>query len=132
MASNALLPFEGKTVLITGGSKGIGGATSLLLAKQGANVAFNYSSDTASADALITQIGDAKRCLALKADAGSVPEIEKMVASTVAKFGKIDILIPCAGVLQMKGLTDTSEEDFNHTYDLNVRGPYFLAQVSLA
>ena len=129
MASNAL-PLHGKTVLITGGTKGIGGATSLLLANQGANVAFNYSSDSASADALVTRIGDAKRCLALKADAGSVSEIEKMVASTVERFGKIDVLVPCAGILLNKGLSDTTEKDFDRTYDLNVRGPFFLAQVS--
>ena len=128
MASTTL-PFSGKTVLITGGSKGIGGATSLLLAKQGANIAFNYSSDSAAANELVDKIGDAQRCLALKADASSISAIEKIVALTVEKFGKIDILIPCAGVLAMKGLEDTTEEDFDKTYNLNVKGPYFLAQV---
>ena len=128
MASSTL-PFSGKTVLITGGSKGIGGAISLLLAKQGASIAFNYSSDTAAADALVNKIGDTQRCLALKADASSLPGIEKIVALTVEKFGKIDILIPCAGILPMRGIEDTTEEDFDKAYNLNVKGPYFLAQV---
>lgn len=123
------LSLAGKTVLITGGSKGIGGATSLLLAQQGANVAINFSSDAAATDALIAKTGAPERCIAIKGDASSVPEIEKMVAATVEKFGKIDLLIPCAGILPMKDLEHTSEEDFTKTFDLNVKGPYFLAQV---
>ena len=123
------LSLAGKTALITGGSKGIGAATSLLLAKEGANVAINFSSDAAAADALITKTGAPERCIAVKGDAGSVPEIDKMVAGTVEKFGQIDLLIPCAGILPMKDLEHTSEEDFTKTFDLNVKGPYFLAQV---
>ena len=125
------LALAGKTALITGGSKGIGAATSLLLAEQGANVAINFSSDAAAADALIAKTGAPERCIAVKGDAGSVPEIEKMVAATVEKFGQIDLLIPCAGILPMKDLEHTSEEDFTRTFDLNVKGPYFLAQVCI-
>lgn len=123
------MSLAGKTALITGGSKGIGAATSLLLAKEGANVAINFSSDAAAADALIEKTGAPERCIAIKGDAGSVPDIEKMVAATVEKFGQIDLLIPCAGILPMKDLEHTSEEDFTKTFNLNVKGPYFLAQV---
>ena len=54
-----------------------------------------------------------------------------MVKATVDKFGKIDILIPNAGILLMKDVKSTSEEDFDKIYALNVKGPYFLVQVSL-
>ncbi|KAL9124802.1 MAG: hypothetical protein Q9217_005910 [Psora testacea] len=124
-------PLAGKTVLITGGTKGIGGATSLLLANQGANIAINYCSDSASADALLDIIGRPEHCLAIKADAGSIPGIEKMVAATVEKFGKIDILIPCAGVSPMKDLEHTTEDVFERTIALNVKGPYFLVQKAI-
>ena len=120
--------LSGKTALITGGSKGIGAATSLLLAKNGANVAINYSSDSAAAEKIVQQIG-ADKCIAIKGDAGSVSDIELMVDQTVKKFGKIDVLIPCAGVLVMKSLEQTSEADWEKSYRLNVKGPYFLSQV---
>ena len=51
-----------------------------------------------------------------------------MVAATVGRFGKIDVLIPSAGVLPMKDLEHTTEEDFERTLALNVKGPYFLVQ----
>lgn len=120
--------LAGKTALITGGSKGIGAATSLLLAKHGANVAINYSSDSSAAESIVNQIGTGQ-AIAIKGDAGSISDIENIVQRTVAKFGKIDILIPCAGVLPMKDLESTTEADFDATTRLNSKGPYFLVQV---
>lgn len=117
----------GKTALITGGSKGIGAATSLLFAKHGANVVINYVSDDASANELVKTMGE--RALAIKGDAGSIPDIERIVSDTVKRFGKIDILVPCAGMLLMKNLEHTTEQDFDNLMRLNVKGPYFLSQV---
>ncbi len=122
-------PLAGKTALITGGSKGIGAATSLILAKSGANVAINYSSDSSAAEDLAKQIGPEKSLL-IQGDAGSIPDIERMVSETVNRFGKIDIVIPCAALLLMKTLEATTEADFDKSFHLNVKGPYFLCQVS--
>lgn len=114
--------------MVTGGSKGIGAATSLLLAQHGANVVINYSSDSSAADEIVKKIGD-DRALAIKGDAGSMSAIEHMISETVKRFGKIDILIPCAGMLLMRDLEHTTEEDFDNLMRLNIKGPYFLAQV---
>ncbi len=127
------LPFtmsslSGKTALITGGSKGIGAATALLLAKNGANVAINYSSDASAAEKIVNEIG-ADKAIAIKGDAGSLLDIESVLDQTLQRFGKIDVLIPCAGILPMRSLEQTTEEDYDSAMRLNVKGPYFLAQV---
>lgn len=122
--------FCRQSCLITGASKGIGKATALRFAQGGANVVINYNSDAKSADALVQQLGGDK-ALAVQADVSKVAEIEKLVNATVNKFKKIDILVPCAGMLPMSPLEATTEELFDQIFSLNVKGPYFLCQVSI-
>lgn len=126
-------PLAGKVALITGASKGIGKETALLLSSLGAKVVINYSSDSKPADELVAQIG-ADKAIAIKADAGNVQELERLVDETVKwkeGNGRIDILVPNAASSALgKGLVETSEEDFDRAMGLNVKGPYFLVQVS--
>lgn len=122
------MSLAGKVALITGASKGIGKATALRLARDGARVVINYSSDKQAADEVVQQIGDS-HAVAIKADASKVSDIEFLVKQTVDLLGRIDILIPCAGMLPMSPLEATSEELFDKIFALNVKGPYFLAQV---
>ncbi|KAL8749510.1 MAG: hypothetical protein Q9184_006783 [Pyrenodesmia sp. 2 TL-2023] len=120
-------PLAGKIAIITGASKGIGKATALRLAKDGASVVINYSSDATSAEEVIQAIG-ADRAIAVQADVSIISEIEKLVKQTVDKFGKIDIVIANAAVAPVKDLEHTTEEDFDAVMALNVKGPYFLCQ----
>lgn len=124
----AALSLTGKVALVTGGSKGIGRATSLRLAREGANVVINYSSSSAAANEVVSEIGN-DRAIAVQANAGSVKDIEKLIAATVEKWGRIDILVPCAGVMKLNELSNVTEEQFDETFNLNVKGPLFLAQV---
>lgn len=124
-------PLAGKVALITGGSKGIGKATALRLAKDGANVVINYASDANAAEEVVKEIGN-NRCFAIKADAGSIAGVETLVKETIDRFGKIDILIPNAGVLPMMDLEHTTEDMFDRAITVNVKGPYFLCQVGTA
>ncbi len=119
--------LTGKVAIVTGGSKGIGAATCLALAKAGASVVLNYSSDATTANHVVEQIGK-DRALAIKGDAGSLTFIEDLVKQTVDMFGKIDIVIPNAGVLPMNNLETTTEATFDKCFALNVKGPYFLVQ----
>lgn len=114
--------------LLTARNLGIGKATAIRLAEDGASVVINYASDSAAANEVVEKIGG-NRAIAVQADAGSVSGIETMVQATVKHFGKIDILVPNAGILPMKDLKSTSEHDFDQIYNLNVKGPYFLVQV---
>lgn len=122
------MSLSGKVVLITGASKGIGKATAQRLASEGASVVLNYNTDAASANELVQEIGQ-DRALAVQADASKLPDLDRLVDATVAKFGKIDVLIPNAGIMPMRDLEHTTEEDFDRIYNITVKGPYFLAQV---
>jgi 3-oxoacyl-[acyl-carrier protein] reductase len=122
-------PLDGKVAIVTGGSKGIGKATVLQLVADGAKVVVNYSSSAAAADELVAQIG-ADKAIAIKADAGNVEEIGKVVDGTMKKFGKIDIIVACAGVMHLQELDKVTEDEYDTTFALNVKGPLFLAQVS--
>lgn len=118
----------GKVAIVTGASKGIGKSTALSLAAAGASVIVNYSSDEAAANQVVQSIGGSKRAVAVKADVSTVSGVDALVRKTMETFGKIDILIANAGVLPMKDLEHTTEEDFDRTFALNVKGPYFLCQ----
>ncbi|CAI6334684.1 unnamed protein product [Periconia digitata] len=124
-------PLLNKTALITGGSRGIGAAVSLHLASLGAKIVVNYSSNSRAADALVSQIG-ADKAVAIQADAGNLQDVERLVQETISwehGNGKIDILIPNAAIgLLTCTLDKTSEEDYDRSMTLNVKGPYFLCQ----
>lgn len=122
------MSLTGKVAIITGSSAGIGKATALRLASEGASIIINYRSNATAANAVVQEIGE-DRALAVKADVSKLPDLDHLVNETVARFGKIDVLILNAGILPLKDLEHTTEEDFDATYNLMVKGPYFLAQV---
>lgn len=126
--------LQGKVAVITGGSKGIGKAASIALARLGATVVINYSSDEEAAQGVLAEIqklgtGEARL---VRADASTLDGVQSLVKQTVDAYSKIDVLIPNAGVLPMKDLEHTTEADFDKTFAINVKGPYFLAQVSIS
>ncbi|GAD93500.1 hypothetical protein CHGG_02131 [Paecilomyces variotii No. 5] len=125
--SSPLNRLAGKVAIVTGASRGIGKAIALQLGSLGANVVVNYASSSSAAEEVVEKIGK-DRAISVKADTSKISEIEKLVATTIQKFGKVDILIPNAGSMPMRDLAHTTEEDFDGAIALNVKGPYFLAQ----
>lgn len=121
-------PLSGKVALVTGGSKGIGRAISLRLARDGAKVVVNYSNDSSAAKEVISLIGE-EDATAIKADAGNVEEISRLVDTAVEKYGKIDILVACTATMKLNELENVTGTEFDQTFNLNVKGPLFLAQV---
>jgi 3-oxoacyl-[acyl-carrier protein] reductase len=87
------MSLAGKVFLITGASKGIGRATVERVAADGGSVVINYLSDSKAADELVSKIGP-DRALAVQADVSKLPDIERLVAGAVEKFGKIDVVMP--------------------------------------
>ncbi|MEG2085042.1 MAG: 3-oxoacyl-ACP reductase FabG [Clostridia bacterium] len=114
-----------KTVLITGGARGIGKACVIAFAKLGYNVVvgYNTSGELAQQTVLEAQSFGAN-AIAIKADISSFEQTKKMVAEACAKFGNIDILVNNAGVALQKLLIDCTEEDYNKIFDTNLRGVF--------
>lgn len=127
-------PLQSKTALVTGASKGIGRATAERLARDGAFVIVNYATDKAGALAAVGTISQGGgRAVALQGDVSTVAGIKALFTGVdkVLKdggFKALDILVNNAGVYPMGTLETTTEEDFDRTFAVNVKGLFFTTQ----
>jgi NAD(P)-dependent dehydrogenase (short-subunit alcohol dehydrogenase family) len=120
--------FEGKTVVVTGGNSGIGLATAKLFHDEGAKVAVS-GRDQKTLDEAVKIIGG--DTLAVKADVSKLSDIDKFYAQVTAKFGKIDAIFANAGIAKFAPAATTSEQFFDETFDINVKGLYFTLQKAI-
>jgi 3-oxoacyl-[acyl-carrier protein] reductase len=122
--------LSGKTALVTGASRGMGRATALELAKAGAQVLVHYSASPKEAEAVVAEIRKTgARADALQADL-STPDGAHKLAAQVREIvgGRLDILVANAGVAKSASIEDTTVEDFDRLFAVNVRAPFFLIQ----
>ncbi|ENN6811572.1 glucose 1-dehydrogenase [Vibrio fluvialis] len=122
-----------KVVIVTGGSRGIGAATSKLLAKQGYAVCVNYRANQASADQVVGAITDmGGRAFAMQADVANEQEVEALFAATHQRFGVVTHLVNNAGILDKQSrLADMSLERFNHVMNTNVTSCFLCCREAL-
>ncbi len=129
-ASNKL---QGKVALITGGDSGIGRATGILFAKEGANVAFIYlneENDAREASRLIHQTGQG--CLPLAGDIGDEKFCQQAVEQVVREFGQLDILVNNAAEQHPKdSIEEISEEQLERTFRTNIFSFFFMTKAAL-
>lgn len=120
--------LSGKTAIVTGARRGIGRAIALALAKEGANVVVSDISqkDCRKVVGEIERMG--RRGLALKCDVSSSDDVEDMVKRTVAKFGRVDILVNNAGILTFKPFLELTDEDWDKTLNVNLKGQFLCAR----
>lgn len=110
---------------MTGASRGIGRAIALKLAREGANIAFNYLSDDEHADSLTKEIEAAGvAAMAFKADIRDFDQVQKMREAIAEKFGEFDILINNAGILKDAALMMMTQEDWQSVIDTNLTGMF--------
>jgi len=114
-----------KTALVTGGSRGIGAGIVRRLAADGANVAFTYVNGKEQAEALVKEIeATGRKAVAIQADAANAEAVTAAVETTVAKLGTLDILVNNAGVGTFATIDQATIEDFDKTFNINVRAVF--------
>jgi 3-oxoacyl-[acyl-carrier protein] reductase len=129
MAMNGTL--AGKVALITGGSRGIGAGIVKRLAREGAVVAFTYSSAAQKADEVVAEVEAAGgRALAIQADSADAQAVQRAVEQAVSALGRLDIFVNNAGILLRGGLDTYALEDFDRMVAVNVRAVFVGAQAA--
>ncbi len=125
------MSLQGNVALVTGGSRGIGRAVCLELARQGAAVAVNYAGNSAAAEETVEQC----RALgveaeAFRADVADPAACDALIAAVKERFGRLDILVNNAGIARDGLLMTAKEEDFSQTLDTNLKGAYFCTKAA--
>ena len=121
-----MIDLSGKTALVTGGSRGIGKAIVLRLARQGADVAFSYRGNTDAANATAAEVESlGRRALAVQADAKEQQGAESLVKAVLEAFGKIDILVNNAGITRDDLIMRMKAEDWTDVLETNLFGAFW-------
>ncbi|HEX6647901.1 MAG TPA: 3-oxoacyl-ACP reductase family protein [Pyrinomonadaceae bacterium] len=126
------LGLADRVALVTGGSRGIGKAVVSLLAASGTHVAVNYVRDEAAASATV-EIARASgvKAVAVQADVSQVVEAERLVQQTIDEFGRIDFLICNAGIWEGGAVESLSEELWDKTIEINLKGTWSVCRAAV-
>jgi 3-oxoacyl-[acyl-carrier protein] reductase len=117
--------LTGKVALVTGGSRGIGRAICLELAREGAKVVVNYAGSQGAAEEVVAAIKElGSEAIAVQGDVASFEDAEKMVSATVEAFGGIDILVNNAGITRDNLLIRMKEDDWDAVINTNLKGVF--------
>lgn len=123
--------LEDKVVLITGASRGIGRATAIEAARQGANVAINTFHDADEAAAVVAEIEAlGRRAVALDGDVAQPESATAFVEAAVAALGRVDVFVSNAGICPFHAFLDMPVETLRRTMEVNLHGAYFMVQAA--
>lgn len=122
-----LFSVRDQTVLVTGGSRGLGAMIARSFAKHGAKVIVS-SRKRAACDALVDELAPVAECHSLPADVSRMEEIRRLANTFSERFGALDVLINAAGATWGAPLEEFPESGWDKTMDLNLRAPFFLVQ----
>ncbi len=119
------MSLEGKIALITGSSRGIGAATAIKFAENGANIVINYNSNYKKAEELAEKIKRFERkVICIKANVANLSEVDNLIKKTLEEFDKIDILVNNAGITSDKLLLRMSEDNWDKVMSTNLKGTF--------
>lgn len=118
-----------KVALVTGASRGIGRAITLLMAKQGADVVVNYSGSEGAAQETVDAIlAMGRKAIKIKANVGNAEEVAAMVDEAHTTFGRIDILVNNAGITRDGLLMRMKDSDWDDVININLKGVYLMTK----
>jgi 3-oxoacyl-[acyl-carrier protein] reductase len=121
--------LDGKVAIVTGSSRGIGRAIAERYANEGARVVVNWVRGEREADAVVDAIkargGDAT---SIQGDVSRSADVRELVRATLDRYGRVDILVNNAGVMVSKSVLDTTEDDWDRTIDVNLKGAYLCSK----
>jgi 3-oxoacyl-[acyl-carrier protein] reductase len=116
-----------KTAIITGASGGIGRAVALRLARDGFAVVVNYAGSAAKAQGVVNEIKSVGgQTIALQADVANPSQVERLFRDTLDTFGKIDVVVNCAGIMPLGRIADGDVETFDKVIATNLRGAFLV------
>ncbi len=123
--------LRGQVAIVTGGARGIGRATALALATEGAYLVVNYANSSTAAQEIVTEIkaggGDA---IAIQGDVSQPEQVEALFSATTAKWNRVDILVNNAGITRDTLLLRMKTEDWQAVIDLNLTGVFFCTRAA--
>ncbi|UQD51677.1 beta-ketoacyl-ACP reductase [Bacillus methanolicus] len=123
------MKLEGKAALVTGASRGIGREIALELARQGADVAVNYSGSEAKANQVVEEIKALGRnAFAVQCNVADSESVSNMVKVTIETFGKLDILVNNAGITKDNLLMRMKEEEWDEVININLKGVFLCTK----
>jgi 3-oxoacyl-[acyl-carrier protein] reductase len=123
--------FEGRVAVVTGGSRGIGRAIVLALAKEGCNVVIGYEKNREKAQEVVETARElGVRAVLARCDVSLRNDVETMFKNATQEFGSVDILVNDAGVDYGAGLLETTDEVWDRTIDVNLKGVFLCTQVA--
>jgi 3-oxoacyl-[acyl-carrier protein] reductase len=118
-----------KIAVITGGSRGIGKAVAIMLARKGAKIVINYSSGADSADKVVSEIeGAGGTAIKVKADVSKQPEVHAMFQTVLERFGRVDVLVNNAGIAGKSSLLEISEAEWDRVLAVNLKSMFNCCQ----
>ena len=121
--------LAGRVAIVTGSSRGIGKAIAKLFAHEGARVVVNYSKSEKEALVVVDEIKrEGGKAIHLQADVSKSDDVRRMVQRTVQEFGGVDVLVNNAGVHFAKDFFDITEDEWNRTIDVNLKGAYLCSK----
>jgi 3-oxoacyl-[acyl-carrier protein] reductase len=125
------MKLANRVALVTGGSRSIGRAIAIGLAREGADVAVNYVGHEDAARSAVREIESlGRRAVAVRADTSDAQQVDAMVARAVEELERIDILVNNAGVLKRTPFLELSEEEWDRVLDVNLKGYFLVGQAA--